>query len=217
MKKFFVSLMSLMLFVATVALAAGKVDNDQRLWYDAPATVWLEALPVGNSRMGAMVFGGTETEQIQLNEETFWSGGPHNNNSTSSLRYLTEVRSLIFDDKDKEASDIINREFVKGPHGMRYLTLGCLTMQFGHKDVKSYVRDLDLQTATSTTSYIYNNVKYTRTVIASLADGVVLVNVKASKKGALSFALSQTCQLPTEVRLRARRSSLPYRELNKKA
>ena len=200
MKKFFVSLMSLMLFVATVALAAGKVDNDQRLWYDAPATVWLEALPVGNSRMGAMVFGGTETEQIQLNEETFWSGGPHNNNSTSSLRYLTEVRSLIFDDKDKEASDIINREFIKGPHGMRYLTLGCLTMQFGHKDVKSYVRDLDLQTATSTTSYIYNNVKYTRTVIASLADGVVLVNVKASKKGALSFALSQTCQLPTEVK-----------------
>lgn len=194
------TLMSLMLFVATVALAAGKVDNDQRLWYDAPATVWLEALPVGNSRMGAMVFGGTETEQIQLNEETFWSGGPHNNNSTSSLRYLTEVRSLIFDDKDKEASDIINREFIKGPHGMRYLTLGCLTMQFGHKDVKSYVRDLDLQTATSTTSYIYNNVKYTRTVIASLADGVVLVNVKASKKGALSFALSQTCQLPTEVK-----------------
>ena len=194
------TLMSIMLFVATVALAAGKVDNDQRLWYDAPATVWLEALPVGNSRMGAMVFGGTETEQIQLNEETFWSGGPHNNNSTSSLRYLTEVRSLIFDDKDKEASDIINREFIKGPHGMRYLTLGCLTMQFGHKDVKSYVRDLDLQTATSTTSYIYNNVKYTRTVIASLADGVVLVNVKASKKGALSFALSQTCQLPTEVK-----------------
>lgn len=192
--------MSFMLFVCVVAMAADKLDNDQRLWYDAPATCWLEALPLGNSRMGAMVFGGTDTEQIQLNEETFWSGGPHNNNSSTSLRYLTEVRSLIFDGKEKEAENIINREFVKGPHGMRYLTLGSLNLQFGHKDVKDYVRDLDLQTATSSTSYIYNNVKYTRKVIASLADGVVLVNIKASKKGALSFTLTQSCQLPTEVK-----------------
>lgn len=195
------TLMSFMLFVCAVAMAADKLDNDQRLWYDAPATCWLEALPLGNSRMGAMVFGGTDTEQIQLNEETFWSGGPHNNNSSTSLRYLTEVRSLIFDGKEKEAENIINREFVKGPHGMRYLTLGSLSLQFGHKDVKDYVRDLDLQTATSSTSYIYNNVKYTRKVIASLADGVVLVNIKASKKGALSFTLTQSCQLPTEVKV----------------
>lgn len=194
------TLMSFMLFVCAVAMAADKLDNDQRLWYDAPATCWLEALPLGNSRMGAMVFGGTDTEQIQLNEETFWSGGPHNNNSSTSLRYLTEVRSLIFDGKEKEAENIINREFVKGPHGMRYLTLGSLSLQFGHKDVKDYVRDLDLRTATSSTSYIYNNVKYTRKVIASLADGVVLVNIKASKKGALSFTLTQSCQLPTEVK-----------------
>lgn len=193
--------MSFMLFVCVVAMAADKLDNDQRLWYDAPATCWLEALPLGNSRMGAMVFGGTDTEQIQLNEETFWSGGPHNNNSSTSLRYLTEVRSLIFDGNEKEAENIINREFVKGPHGMRYLTLGSLNLQFGHKDVKDYVRDLDLQTATSSTSYIYNNVKYTRKVIASLADGVVLVNIKASKKGALSFTLTQSCQLPTEVKV----------------
>ena len=195
------TLMSFMLFVCAVVMAAEKLDNDQRLWYDAPATCWLEALPLGNSRMGAMVFGGTDTEQIQLNEETFWSGGPHNNNSSTSLRYLTEVRSLIFDGKEKEAENIINREFVKGPHGMRYLTLGSLNLQFGHKDVKDYVRDLDLQTATSSTSYIYNNVKYTRKVIASLADGVVLVNIKASKKGALSFTLTQSCQLPTEVKV----------------
>ena len=63
-------------------------DNNQRLWYDKPASHWLEALPLGNSRMGAMVFGGTTTEEIQLNEETFWSGGPHNNNSTKSLGKL---------------------------------------------------------------------------------------------------------------------------------
>ena len=182
------------------AKASVQPDNDQRLWYDRPATVWLEALPLGNSRMGAMVYGGTETEEIQLNEETFWSGGPHNNNSTTSLQYLTEVRNLIFDGKEREAENLINKEFIKGPHGMRFQTVGSLNLAFGHKDVKDYVRELDLQTATNTTSYIYNNVKYTRRAIASLADGVVIVNVKASKKGALNFVLSHKCQFPLTVK-----------------
>jgi len=184
---------------AATAQAKVSADNDQRLWYDTPATCWLEALPLGNSRMGAMVFGGTDVEEIQLNEETFWSGGPHNNNSKTSLQHLAEVRRLIFDGKEKEAEDLINREFVKGPHGMRFLTLGSLRLNFGHKDVQEYVRELDLQQAVSTTSYIYNNVKYTRQVMASLADGVVIVHVKASKKGALNFELGQQCQLPLSV------------------
>ncbi|MBO7569180.1 MAG: glycoside hydrolase family 95 protein, partial [Bacteroidaceae bacterium] len=169
------------------AVQSKSVDNDQRLWYDHPATVWLEAVPLGNSRMGVMVFGGTDVEEIQLNEETFWSGGPHNNNSTTSLQHLDEVRNLIFDGKEREAENIINKEFVKGPHGMRFLTVGSLRLHFGHQDVENYVRDLDLQTAVSTTSYTYNNVQYTRRVIASLADGIVVVNVKASQKGALNF------------------------------
>ena len=80
-------------------LCAQYLVHQNRLWYDKPATCWLEALPIGNSRMGAMVFGGTKKEQIQLNEETFWSGGPHNNNSTTSLQHLEEVRQLIFDGK----------------------------------------------------------------------------------------------------------------------
>jgi len=188
------------LFIALIsAVSIFAADNDNRLWYTSPATHWLEALPVGNSRMGAMVFGGTEVEEIQLNEETFWSGGPHNNNSTTSIYRLNEVRDLIFNGKEKEAENIINREFIKGPHGMKYLTLGSLKLNFGHKDVKGYERELDLTKAVSTTSYIYNNVKYTRTVFASLADGVVVVNIKAAKKGALSFALSQECELKTSV------------------
>ena len=150
--------------------------------------------------MGAMVYGGTDSEEIQLNEETFWSGGPHNNNSQTSLQYLTEVRSLIFDGKEKEAENLINREFVKGPHGMRFLPAGSLCLQFGHAQPTDYRRELDLQTATNTTSYIYNNVKYTRRVIASLPDGLVLVNIKASKKGALSFQLSYKSQLPFTVK-----------------
>ncbi len=198
-KSFFIAILA---FNAVVALGAtGKsTDNTQRLWYDRPATVWLEALPLGNSRMGAMVYGGTDTEEIQLNEETFWSGGPHNNNSTASLQRLTEVRSLIFDGKEKEAEDIINRDFIKGPHGMRFLTLGSLNLNFGHKEVKDYVRELDLQTGINTTSYQYNQVTYTRRVMASLADGVVVVNLKASKKSALNFVLSHKCQFPLTVK-----------------
>ena len=199
-----VGMVLLMANVVVVSAAGVKVDNDQRLWYEQPAKVWLEALPLGNSRMGAMVYGGTDVEEIQLNEETFWSGGPHNNNSTTSLQHLNEVRRLIFEGKEKEAEDIINREFVKGPHGMRFLTLGSLCLNFGHQKVEEYVRELDLQTATNTTSYIYNNVRYTRRVIASLADGVVVVNVKANKKGTLSFRMSHKCQFPLRVETRHR-------------
>jgi len=178
--------------------AAAKVDNDQRMWYDHPATCWLEAVPLGNSRMGAMVFGGTQTEEIQLNEETFWSGGPHDNNSKTSLQYLTEVRSLVFDGQERQAEEIINRQFIPGPHGMRFLTLGSLKLDFGHETVTDYVRELDLQTAVSTTSYTSGGVRYVRKVIASMADGIVVVNIKASKK-VLTFKLTQDCRLQNAV------------------
>ena len=194
----FFTIVSLLCLVGGTS-AAPKADPDQTLWYDHPATCWLEALPLGNSRMGAMVYGGTETEEIQLNEETFWSGGPYQNNSPTALEHLTEVRSLIFDGREQEASDLLNREFVKGPHGMRFLTVGSLMLHFGHADVKDYRRELDLQTAVNTTSYIYNNVKYTRRAITSLADGLLLVHIKASKRGALRFSLTHKCQFPLTV------------------
>lgn len=192
-------LITFLLFGLTVISAMAIADNDQRMWYNKPASHWLEALPLGNSKMGAMVFGGTDVEEIQLNEETFWSGSPHNNNSSTSIFHLNEVRDLIFDGKEKEAEDIINREFIKGPHGQKYLTLGSLKLNFGHKDVTGYVRELDLTRAVSTTSYTCGGVKYVRTAFASLTDGVVVVNIKASKKGALNFTLGHDIQLKNKV------------------
>lgn len=192
-------LITFLLFGLTVISAMAIADNDQRMWYNKPASHWLEALPLGNSKMGAMVFGGTDVEEIQLNEETFWSGSPHNNNSSTSIFHLNEVRDLIFDGKEKEAEDIINREFIKGPHGQKYLTLGSLKLNFGHKDVTGYVRELDLTRAVSTTSYTCGGVKYVRTAFASLTDGVVVVNIKASKKGALNFTLGHEIQLKNKV------------------
>lgn len=174
-------------------------DNDQRLWYRSPAKHWLEALPIGNSHIGAMVFGGTDVEELQLNEETFWSGGPHNNNSQTSIYYLNEVRDLIFQGREKEAEGIINREFIKGPHGMKYLTLGSLKLHFGHQQVENYERELDLTRALCQTSYTCQGVDYTRTVFASLADGVVVMRIKAGRKGRLSFSLAHDCPLPVSV------------------
>ena len=118
------------LFAAAVQLQA----QEHELWYDKPASHWLEALPVGNSHLGAMVYGGTDVEEIQLNEETFWAGSPHNNNSAEAKENLAEVRQLIFDGREKDAHAIIDKHFFKGPHGMRYLTLGSLKLDFGHTE-----------------------------------------------------------------------------------
>ena len=95
-KKVFVTLL-----LAVVGMATATAQN-HRLWYSKPASHWLEALPVGNSSLGAMIYGGTDTEEIHLNEETFWSGQPHNNNSTKSLGVLSDVRRLIFEGKEGE-------------------------------------------------------------------------------------------------------------------
>ena len=190
MEKIYAALLCVVSLLSCSAQRQEEKDNNQRLWYDRPAQHWLEALPLGNSRMGAMVYGGITEEEIQLNEETFWSGGPHNNNSTSSLKYLDEVRRLIFAGKEVEAEQIVNREFFPGPHGMKYLTLGSLKIisdSIGQP--LNFMRDLNLKDATAEVSFDIEGVTYSRKAFASMADGVVVVQLKASKKGALSFLL----------------------------
>ncbi len=193
MKKRLFAILSL----AVVCMAA--TAQPHRMWYAKPASHWLEALPVGNSHLGAMVYGGTDVEEIQLNEETFWSGQPHNNNPKEALTYLPEVRSLIFQGKEGEAAKLLDKYFVPGPHGMRFLPLGSLKLSLGHKDVQKYERALNLGDATATTSYIYKGVKYERTVFASQADNVIIVQLKASKKGELEFGIDFTTQLQKQV------------------
>ena len=163
-------------------------DNACRLWYNAPAKHWLEALPIGNSHLGGMVYGGIQDENIQLTEETFWSGGPHDNNSQKSLASLPKVRELIFNGRENEASDIINKDFVVGPHGMRFLPMANLHVKMQNQGkAEHFVRELDLKRAITTTSFVLDDVRYTRTTFASLADGVIVCHIKASKKGALNF------------------------------
>ena len=190
-------------FVMTVVCLVTTAQQ-HRLWYGKPASHWLEALPVGNSTLGAMIYGGADVEEIQLNEETFWSGSPHDNNSAESQPYLAEVRRLIFQGKEREAEKLLDRHFVKGPHGMRFLPLGSLKLSLGHQDVQQYERALNLGNATATTSYICKGVKYERTVFASQTDSVIVIQLKAGKKGALSFDMSYQSQLPANVRVEHR-------------
>ena len=189
-------ILSLFILVLSVSVSA----QQHKLWYSQPARHWLEALPIGNSHLGAMVYGGTGTEVIQLNEETFWSGSPHSNNSDEALKYLPEVRKLIFEGKEEEAQKLLDRHFMKGPHGMRFLPLGSIKLKMDHTEVSDYHRELSLNDALATTSYIYKGIKYQRTVFASQADSVIVIHLKASKKNAISFTMSFDSQLPCTVK-----------------
>ena len=178
-------------------LHAQEGDNTEKLWYDTPATTWLEALPIGNSHIGGMVYGGLNDE-IQINEETFWSGGPHNNNSTTSLSCLDQVRQLIYEDKGSEAEKMINSQFVKGPHGMKYLTLGSVLispMGISQSSVTDYHRQLDLTRAVSEVSFMAKGHTYKRTTFASLADGLIVMRLESDTT--MRFTVKHTCDLQT--------------------
>ena len=164
-----------LLFLLTSHLVSGQ---NLKLWYSQPAQNWSEALPIGNSRLGAMVYGGTEREELQLNEETFWAGSPYNNNNPNAVHVLPIVRKLIFEGKNKEAQRLIDANFLTRQHGMSYLTLGNLYLEFpGHKDATGFYRDLNLENATTTTRYQVNGINYTRTTFASFTDNVIIMHL----------------------------------------
>ena len=184
-------LFSTLLICACTVIAVNAQQH--KLWYSKPANHWLEALPLGNSHLGAMVYGGTNIEQIQLNEETFWSGSPHDNNNPSAKLALKDVRRLIFAGKEEEAQAIIDRSFFKGPHGQKFLPLGDLNLKFDYQsssEPTQYRRELSLADALNTTSFEIDGVKYERIVFASQSDNAVVVQITASKKKALNFAVS---------------------------
>lgn len=195
------------IFISLLCCATFVIGHaqDYRLWYNRPATQWLEALPVGNSQLGAMIYGGVNTEEIQLNEETFWSGSPHNNNSPEAKAHLQEVRQLIFQGREKEAHAIIDQYFFKGPHGMRFLPMGSIKLAFDYAMSQKtgtslqptrYERELSLDKAVTTTNYQIGDVNYQRTVFASQADPIIVVHLQCDKPGALTFNLAYDSQLP---------------------
>jgi alpha-L-fucosidase 2 len=127
--------------------------GNEKLWYTKPAAEWLEALPIGNGRISAMVFGGTDHERLQLNEGTLWAGGPHDYTSPDGLAALPEIRRLVFAEKWHEAQQLVDAKFMGRPAGqMPYQTVGDLLLNFTNPEpVTNYRRELDLTTAIATT------------------------------------------------------------------
>ena len=183
--------------------------EDLKLWYSQPARNWTDALPIGNSRMGAMVYGGTAREELQLNEETFWAGGPYDNDNKNARYVLPVVRQLIFENKNWDAQNLVDANFFAGKHGMSYMTVGNLFLDFpGHDQATDYYRDLDISNATATTRYKVDGVDYTRTAFASFTDSVVIMRVQAGKAGSLAFRVSYEAPLPHEVKAEGSKLSI---------
>ncbi|MGW0519187.1 glycoside hydrolase family 95 protein [Crossiella sp. NPDC003009] len=179
----------------SVAPAEVRAVNDVALWYDKPAGAdWLRALPVGNGRLGAMVFGNTDTERLQLNEDTLWAGGPHDYSNPQGAAALPEIRRLVFQDQWARAQDLINRTMLGNPAGqLAYQPVGDLRLSFpGGSGVSGYQRWLDLTTATTVVTYLANNVRHRREVLASAPDEVVAVRLTAETPGSISFSAAFT-------------------------
>ncbi|HEX6730311.1 MAG TPA: glycoside hydrolase family 95 protein [Pyrinomonadaceae bacterium] len=176
--------------------------SNLRLWYRQPAKNWNEALPIGNGRLAAMIFGGTDAEKIQLNEETIWAGEKRNRLNPEAARNLSEVRRLLFAGRPKDAEILAERTIISIPKRMPpYQPLGDLQLRFtGHEKASEYTRELDLDTAIARVNYKVGDVHYTREVLSSAIDQVIVVRLTADRLGRISFAATLTRERDSQTR-----------------
>jgi len=179
------------LAIFTLILASGVTacaGGQMKLWYLKPAREWTEALPVGNGRLGTMVFGGVKTERLQLNEDTVWAGQPIERDRKGAYEHLAEARRLIFEGKYALGQEIMQREFMSPRLIRSYQTLGDLTLEFdGGKSVTNYRRELDLDSAIASVTYKQNDVTFVREVFASAVDQCIVVRLAADRAGKVLF------------------------------
>lgn len=190
----------LLLIVSTASYS--QDSTDLKLWYNSPSgQTWENALPIGNGRLGAMVFGNVEQEIIQLNEHTVWSGSPNRNDNPDALAALPAIRKLIFEGKHKEAEILASKTIqTKKSNGQMFLPVGSLNLNFdGHENYTDYYRELDIERAVTKTSYIVGDVTYHREALASFSDQVIVMRLTASKRGSISFRASFSTPQPNAL------------------
>ena len=182
--------------------AVAAPAGDLSLWYNQPAQAWTDALPVGNGKIGAMVFGGTDTARWQLNEGTLYSGGPHSYAHPGAAKYLPQIRELLFAGKQKEAEALAQEHFMSAPlRQPSYQPLGDLLITYDYQATEKgqatdYQRSLNLDTAQTTTRYHRNGVDYTQQTFVSYPDGVMVIHLTSSQPGKLNFAAQLTTPHP---------------------
>ena len=167
-------------------------DSLLKLWYNQPAKRWVEALPIGNGRLGAMIFGNPSEERIQLNENSVWAGSPYNNANPKALKSLAVIRKLIFEGDYQKAQDMANKDFIsQTAQGMPYQTVGSLYLSFpGSENYNGYYRELNLKEATATVKYNADGIEFRRVYFASFPDQVIIIRLTADKPGKINFTAS---------------------------
>ena len=191
--------MTRLVFMLTVFAAGALPAQDGRppdsaltLWYERPSREWVEALPVGNGKLGAMVFGGTTHERIQFNESTLWAGEPHDYSHSGAVEVLDSLRRLLFAGKQKEADALASARAMSLPLTQPpYQAFGNLRLDFAGIDsthVTGYRRSLDLDRAVVTTRFTADGVTYTREVFATHPDGVIVVRLSADRAGRVNVS-----------------------------
>lgn len=165
-----------------------SLDPATVLWYNQPASKWEEALPVGNGRLGAMVYGKYGEEIIQFNEDTYYTGGPYNSVVKGGYKHLPEIQQLIFNGEPIKAHKLFGRTMMGYPvEQMKYQSMANLHLFFGNDSVENYRRSLDLKTGIVKDTYTVNNVNYTKEVFASAIDQTIAIRITADKPGSISF------------------------------
>ncbi|MGD8781989.1 MAG: glycoside hydrolase family 95 protein [Ignavibacteria bacterium] len=197
---------SFLLFLFTFCLlfnlsVQAQSNSLLKLWYNRPAEKWVEALPIGNGRLGAMVLGNPSNEKIQLNESTVWAGQPNQNDNPEAKEALPKVRKLIFEGKYKEAQDLVNQKFIsRNSQGMPYQTVGNLNLSFpGHENYTNYYRELNIETAVTSTIYDVDGVTYKHEVYSSFPDQVIIFRITASQPGKIKFTTSIDRPAPVDI------------------
>lgn len=180
-----------------LSIKSVQAQDHSKIWYEKPATEWVEALPIGNGQIGAMIFGGVEDELIQLNESTLWSGGPRKNNvNPDAHKFLQPIRNALTKKDYAQAQELTRK--MQGHYSESFLPLGDLKIRqkfkSGGKPWK-YYRDLDISNAIASVSYEKDGVKYTREVFASRPDQVLVVKIKANKAKSIFLDVDLACQL----------------------
>jgi alpha-L-fucosidase 2 len=181
----------LILLAATAqSVAAGASESDFNLTYDKPATKWTEALPLGNGRIGAMVFGGTERERLQINESTLWGGGPRNYTNPTAYTHLEEIRQLIFAGKVDEAEKLSGSAMGQPKLLMPYQPFCDVRLHFpGHDQAAEYRRELHLDDAIAEISYRVGAAYFRREVFVSYPDQVLALRITGSQPGQVTFSV----------------------------
>lgn len=198
MKSGFYITIGLLISIFSFAQKGGKY----KLWYDKPAKQWVEALPVGNGNMAAMVYGAPYQEKLQLNESTFWSGGPSRNDNPDAPKVLDSIRYYLFNGNYKRAQILADKGLTaKTVHGSAFQNIGDFTLDFNNlKDIRNYYRELDIEKAIATTTFTSGGVNFKREVFASIPDHVIVIKLSSDHKNALNFTAKFNSELKKNVK-----------------